>query len=292
MHVDGVADLDGAPRVVSVSDVHGHRERFESALLTLADHPECEPIVERGSDGLRWVAGTSSALVINGDVVNKGPDSAGCLDLVWRLQRDAPDGHVRFLLGNSELGLVYPTPPEYDVVYAHRVGDDERRAFLERMASGDVALAFEGHRYDYVHAGAPEGVDPASLDESLRSVATAHLNTVGKPDERESFDRLVAEHCPDLESPDIDPDAGEDLSDAPEAGCIFLHFSHLPADAPRQIVGHTPRKTITRTGNVVCQDVVLENAESPGGEAVLVETGASLRAAVRESDGSVSVRPV
>jgi hypothetical protein len=30
--------------------------------------------------------------VITGDLVNRGPDSAGCLELV---RRQAPDGHVR-----------------------------------------------------------------------------------------------------------------------------------------------------------------------------------------------------
>jgi hypothetical protein len=49
--VDGVADLPDEPAVVSVSDVHGHRDRFESVLLTPADHPEFEPLVERRGDG-------------------------------------------------------------------------------------------------------------------------------------------------------------------------------------------------------------------------------------------------
>jgi hypothetical protein len=34
-----------------VGDVHGHRDRFESVLLTPADHPEFEPLVERRGDG-------------------------------------------------------------------------------------------------------------------------------------------------------------------------------------------------------------------------------------------------
>jgi hypothetical protein len=37
----------------------------------------------------------------------------------------------------------------------------------------------------------------------------------------------------------------------------------------------------------VCQDVVVKNADSPGGEAALVETPDSLRALVWEPDGGV-----
>lgn len=291
MRVDGVGHFDGQPRLVSVSDVHGHRDRFESALLALADHPDTEPIVERTEDGLDWVAGESAVLLVNGDVVNKGPDSAGCVALFDRLREAAPAGHVRLLLGNSEFGLVYPTP-EADVVYAHRVDADERRRWLDDIAAGRVALAFAGYGHDYVHAGAPGGVDVPALNDALASLAAAHHEDVGHPDERDLFEQRIAEHCPALQPPDIDPEAGEDLSDAPEAGPIFLHFSHLPPDATPQVVGHTPMETVTRTGAVVCQDVVLRNADSPGGEAVLVETPETLRAAVRQPDGSVALREV
>lgn len=286
---DGIADLDAeVPTVVSVSDVHGYRDRFESALLTLDDHPGFRPVVERRENGrLRWTGGDEYALVVNGDVVDRGPDSEGCLALVRRLQRQAPDGHVRHLLGNHELYLAYPSPPEWDRWYTETVVDDDRRRFLERIAAGDVAVAFEGHAYTYVHAGAPDGVDPRQLNEGLRAVAAAVLDALGDDGERETFRHAFRRHCPAVyREEDSDVPVRED----PDAGVVWLDFSFLPPDAPPQVVGHTPHETVTRTGNGVCEDVIVANADSPGGEAVLVETSDSLRALVREPDGSVSVR--
>ena len=46
MSVDGVSAFPGEPTVISVSDAHGHRDRFESALLTRnADSPGCEAVL-------------------------------------------------------------------------------------------------------------------------------------------------------------------------------------------------------------------------------------------------------
>jgi hypothetical protein len=80
--VDSIADPNAdEPTVVSVRDVHGSRDRFQSALLTLADHPDVDPVVERAcgptgsdeaaGDGLRWVGGEEYVLVVNGDLVNR-----------------------------------------------------------------------------------------------------------------------------------------------------------------------------------------------------------------------------
>ena len=296
MPADSVTALDDQPTVLSLSDVHGYRDRFESALLTLADHPAFDPVVERagdadgaeeqGAESLRWVGGDEYVLVVNGDLVDRGPDSQGCLELLDRLRREAPDGHVRYLVGNHELYLPYPSPPEWDRWYSARVDDECRRRFWTRVAAGDVTAAFEGYEHTYVHAGSPDGVDPAALNDGFRAVAADLRERVGH-DDRESFERVFGEQCPALFS--FGGEAGPVRED-PDAGVVWLDFSHLPADAPPQIVGHTPHEAVTRTGTVVCQDVIVSNASSPGGESLLVETPDDLRALVRQPDGDVSVR--
>lgn len=298
MTVDSVADFDGEPTVVSISDVHGHRDRFESALLTLADHPEFDSAVERPDDAdhadansterLQWTGGGEYVLVVNGDLVDRGPDSRGCLELVRELRRQAPDGHVRYLVGNHELYLPYPSPPEWDRWYSATVDNEFRRQFWDRVATGDVTAAFEGYEFTYVHAGSPDGVDPAALNDGFRTVAVDLRELVGD-DDQETFERVFGRECPQLFS-----FGGDDrpIREDPDAGVVWLDFSHLPADSPPQVVGHTPQESVTRTGTVICQDVIVSNTSTPGGETLLVETPDDLQALVRQPDNDVSVRTV
>jgi Calcineurin-like phosphoesterase len=75
-----------------VGDVHGHGERL-AALLRDAG------LVDRR---LSW-SGADARLWLMGDLVDRGPDGIGAIDLVMRLQQE---GDVRCLLGNHEAGLI------------------------------------------------------------------------------------------------------------------------------------------------------------------------------------------
>ena len=84
-----------------VGDVHGHRDAL-AALLVDAGLIDAEE---------RW-AGADAVLWLVGDLVDRGPDGLGAIDLVRRLERES-DGAVRCLLGNHEAFLLA----------AHRFGD-------------------------------------------------------------------------------------------------------------------------------------------------------------------------
>ena len=73
----------------------------------------------------------------------------------------------------------------------------------------------------------------------------------------------------------------------PGAGLVWIKFDHLPADAPLQIVGHTRQTRPQTNGNIHCQDLLLENRGSPGGQGVFVETSESLVAVLREREQGV-----
>ena len=284
---DGIRglDADSEPTIVSVSDVHGYLDRARSALRAVGDHPEFDPLVDADDDGrLHW-AGNDYVLVFNGDLVDRGPDSRGVLDLAERLRAEAPDWRVRHNLGNHEAALPWPSPPDHDRYFADRVTDEERRRFYRLVLDGAVTLAYDGYEYTYVHAGAADGVDPATVNERLREITAKLVEVVGTDEDREMHLRAFHDGHADLLG-----HGGEDDARGPEAGPLWLDFSHLPADAPPQVVGHTPQTEPTRKGNVVCGDTVLKNLDSPGSESVLVETPDSLRALVREPDGSVSLR--
>jgi hypothetical protein len=89
-----VCDITTTERVVAVGDVHGAYTNFVAILRAagLIDTRE------------RWTGGRA-ILVQTGDVLDRGDDSRRVLDLLRRLEREAPraGGRVLPLLGNHEL---------------------------------------------------------------------------------------------------------------------------------------------------------------------------------------------
>ena len=90
-----------ATPVFVVGDVHGHRDALASLL-------QGEGLIDATE---RW-AGADAVVWLVGDLVDRGPDGIGTIDLVRRLERES-DGAVRCLLGNHEAFLLA----------AHRFGD-------------------------------------------------------------------------------------------------------------------------------------------------------------------------
>jgi len=280
---DGVGGVVGTPAVVSISDIHGYLEAARSALLTLSDHPDYEPVVETGADGrLQW-AGNDYVLVFNGDLVDRGPDSDRVMTTVARLLAQAGPGQVRVTFGNHEMGILTPDRFGWGGWYSGSRSAAERRAFVDRVRAGHVVAAYRGYRVTYAHAGRPDPYDPGALNDQLVAAATDLDAAIGTPEDYET-QLAVIETYPDVLG------LGGRTGRGPGAGVAWLDFAHLPADAPPQVVGHTRQDEPTRKGAVVCQNVVRNNVGSAGGEAVLVETPDRLVALVREADGGVGER--
>ena len=81
---------ESRPRRYAVSDVHGHLADLRSALRRAG-------LVD-GMD--RWTGGSDELWVL-GDLLDRGPDGLGVIDLLRDLQRQAPTS-VHVLLGNHE----------------------------------------------------------------------------------------------------------------------------------------------------------------------------------------------
>ncbi len=86
--------IEGVERIVAVGDVHGAYDSFVAILKTAGI------IDARG----RWSGGRAH-LVQTGDVLDRGSDSRKALDLLRRLEDEAPraGGRVHALLGNHEV---------------------------------------------------------------------------------------------------------------------------------------------------------------------------------------------
>jgi hypothetical protein len=80
-----------------VGDIHGHRDELADALRERG-------LVDESDD---WSGGTASLWFL-GDFVDRGPHGVAAIDLVRKLQRQAPDagGSVESLLGNHEILLL------------------------------------------------------------------------------------------------------------------------------------------------------------------------------------------
>lgn len=119
-----------APRVVAVSDVHGD---FEALVATLT----AAGVID---DARAWAAG-DAALVITGDLLDRGPESRKAMDLIMALEAGAAaaGGQVHMLLGNHEvMNLVGDLRYVADEEYAAFVADEEpaaRDAAFTRFAA-------------------------------------------------------------------------------------------------------------------------------------------------------------
>lgn len=281
--VDGVIESDrDPPSIVSVSDIHGYLEAARSALLTPRDHPEFDPVVVPDDDGrLHW-ADENYVLVFNGDLIDRGPDNDAVLALVARLASEAPAGRVRVTLGNHEAIALSPDHFGFANWFSGRVDTDDRCALLEAVLAGRVVAAYRGYNVTYAHAGAPEPYDVAAANESLLEAAETLLEAAGTAADAATQRRVLEEHPRVL-------GVGDGHPKGPGAGLVWLDFSHLPADAPPQVVGHTRHETPRVKGDVYCQNVIRNTLDREGGEAVFVETPRTLSALTRRPDGSAAV---
>lgn len=275
-----VAEGDDPPPIVSVSDVHGYLDEGRSALTTPNDHPDYDPVVEPDENGrLNW-AGNDYVLVINGDLVDRGPANEETVAMARRLARQAPPGRVRVTVGNHEMALLLPEVLHWPRWYSGRVDLPTRRRFYDDVASGLLVAAYEGHDHVYAHAGRPEPYDVERVNDRLQSAAE-RLERFATTRRFGDEQRSVAEEYDDIFG------TGGRTGRGPGAGICWLDFEHMPGDAPPQVVGHTRHREPTRKGNVVCQNVIRDNRSSPGGEATLVERPGELVALVRDRDGDV-----
>lgn len=137
---------EDVPRVVAFSDIHGAHEQLVS-LLQAAD------IVD---DQLRWTGGETHVVSV-GDLIDRGPDSRGVLDLVMRLQEEASaaGGHFHVVLGNHELMNMMA-----DFRY---VTDEDFAAFAgeESVATRDSAFT----HFRAAHGSRPAKESRAEFDE-------------------------------------------------------------------------------------------------------------------------------
>ena len=91
--MEPAAKWDDVPRIIAVGDVHGAYDTFVTVLKSAR-------LVD---EQLSWIGGPAH-LVQTGDVLDRGPDSKKCMDLLMELEEQAAraGGRVHALVGNHE----------------------------------------------------------------------------------------------------------------------------------------------------------------------------------------------
>ena len=280
--IDAVSEFNGQPPIVQISDIHGYLEDARSALLTIGDTDEHPPIVTvDDSDTIHW-ADNDYMLVINGDVIDRGPNNEAAVEMVWRLIAEAPAGRVRYHIGNHEMPILVPEVLNWPNTYSNTMANTQRESFLKRVIEGDVTAAFAGYTYVYSHAGDNEPFDPQDINERLRTAAERLLDNHGIPGEASIHEEVVAEYDRIFE-------LGEMGGRGPSGGLCWMDFKHMEESAPPQVVGHSMRSTPSRNGDVICGNTIRQNHRSDGGESVVIETPDEIKFFQRTPDGSVRV---
>ena len=121
--IDSAAIPDGR-RIYAIGDVHGRNDLLQQLLEKIVKDDS-----ERGD--------AESEIIFLGDLVDRGPDSAGVLDTAMQLKASA--GKVRFLMGNHE-----------EVYLAAASGDEKSVRFFNRIGGRETILSYEISMKEYI----------------------------------------------------------------------------------------------------------------------------------------------
>lgn len=117
------AGQQAATRLVAIGDIHGEYEGLVAILRETG-------LVDAGN---RWIGGDAT-LVQTGDFVDRGADVRAVMDLLMRLQAEAPrqGGRVIVLLGNHEaMNLVHDFQDVTPEIFASFAGERSQRLLDE-----------------------------------------------------------------------------------------------------------------------------------------------------------------
>lgn len=224
-------------RHVCIGDVHGERDGLVRILKRAR-------LVNKD---LAWKGG-DTILVQTGDVIDRGPDSEGCVELLRNLQlgAQAAGGQVIRLVGNHELMILEGNFAYVDFENREKVGQELR----DDVLTGRLQGAFTDGIRLFTHAGLRPKVLGILLKEmeasasSTRNVPLHHITARMNQILREGVQSGDYSHpifWVDPERGGTDPAGGifwgdyDELCDSPEAWRIPQIFGHTPAGEPEMM---------------------------------------------------------
>lgn len=118
------ATIPEGRRVYAIGDIHGRNDLLRQLLDKIIKDD-----AERGA--------VQSEIIFLGDLVDRGPDSAGVIDTAMQAKADL--GNVRFLMGNHE-----------EVYLSATKGDEKAVRFFNRIGGRETILSYAITMKEYI----------------------------------------------------------------------------------------------------------------------------------------------
>jgi hypothetical protein len=245
----------GVDRVVAIGDIHGDYDQFVKCLLAAK-------VVDAD---LNWLGGRTH-LVQTGDVPHRGPGTREAMDLLRKLQRQAPEsgGRVHCLIGNHEgmvlVGSSWESTPEEIAGFG---GRDELLRLLGpegeygRWILGNPTV-LKINDMVFVHAG----ISPEHLNLTLEQVHERSLGEVKSGVVGLNRNKMSALWFRGL------------AQDDEQQQMPFVEQIGRQFDARHFVIGHTVSRTGVRTrfdGRVIMIDVGMTARFGGPAECLIVE---------------------
>jgi calcineurin-like phosphoesterase family protein len=289
-----IVEVDSADEIYALSDPHGGYVALGNLLATnkLIGNFSQDPLK---ADKATWTGG-SAILVVAGDLIDKGPESLGVIDLLRALEKSAAGkgGRVVVTMGNHEAEF-FADPNNKK---ATSTGEDADGIDNELSARGikpvdlagatdaagrgrwlmDLPLGVRIKKWFFAHGGNTAGASIADLDKRLRSALTDHgfgaKDITGKQSILEAQEWYSA------------PDAGIAATYAKALGVKHIVFGHDPG-----AFGEHGHILANKDGSLVKIDVMMglkDSRATTGGLILHIRTKGNDTAEVLDARGKAT----
>lgn len=207
------ATVPEGQRVYAIGDIHGRNDLLQQLIEQIIDDD-----AERGD--------SKSEIIFLGDLVDRGPDSAGVIETAMQLKKQL--GDVRFLMGNHE-----------EVYLKAATGDEKATRFFNRIGGKETILSYEITMRDYM------GLDNAALAQHLPDlIPEHHIEFIRSFDEQIIIGDYAFVHA------GIRP--GTPLAEQKPKDLRWIREEFLTVDEPHEkviVYGHTINDNVVERGN-------------------------------------------
>lgn len=207
------ANIPEGRRVYAIGDIHGRNDLLQQLL---------DKIIRDDSER----DDAESEIIFLGDLVDRGPDSAGVIDTA--MQARETFGNVRFLMGNHE-----------EVYLSATTGDEKAVRFFNRIGGRETILSYEITMKEYV------GLDMTQLAQRIPElIPQSHIDFIAGFEDQITIGDYAFVHA------GIRP--GVPLSEQRQKDLRWIREDFLSAQEAHEkviVYGHTINDDVVETGN-------------------------------------------
>ncbi len=206
------ATIPEGRRVYAIGDIHGRNDLLQQLLDKIIKDD-----AERGA--------VQSEIIFLGDLVDRGPDSAGVIDTA--MQARAELGNVRFLMGNHE-----------EIYLSATKGDEKAVRFFNRIGGRETILSYDITMKEYI------GLDMTQLAERIPELfPKSHIDFIAGFEDQITIGDYAFVHA------GIRP--GVPLSEQRQKDLRWIRDEFLSSQTAHEkiiVYGHTINNDVVETG--------------------------------------------